>query len=173
MTREDLDGSALPNETGPPPGIPERRSRRGTAAVAPDRIVFGLPASPPISAITEYFEQSVAAGAPALGGPCAHALTSRIEARPAHSAHCVLVSSATAGLMAALRAVTGQPRFGRRLVACPPFASPPTAGAICWAGFEPLFVDIEPTSQTCTEPGFDTDLDDVQITRIAAVTRTP
>lgn len=131
-------------ETGPPPGVPERRSRRGTAAVAPDRIPFQRPELPPSAAIMAHFQRSVDASHFASGGPCAHELTAQIEQRLLHRAHCVLVSSATTGLMGALRAVCGAPRARRRLIACPSYAFAATAGAIVWAGFEPLFVDIEP-----------------------------
>ena len=131
-------------ETGPPPGVPERRVRRGTSAVTTDRIPFQRPELPPAEAIMAYFQRSVDAGYFANGGPCARELTTRIEERLHHRAHCVLVSSATTGLMAALRAVCGAPTARRRLVVCPSYTFTATAGAIAWAGFEPLFVDIEP-----------------------------
>ena len=131
-------------ETGPPPGVPERRGRRGTAAVAPDRIPFQRPELPAAAAIMAHFQRSVDAAYFANGGPCARELTARIEQRLLHRAHCVLVSSATTGLMAALRAVCGAPKPRRRLIACPSFTFTATAGAIAWAGFDPLFIDIEP-----------------------------
>ncbi|MFP5361277.1 MAG: DegT/DnrJ/EryC1/StrS family aminotransferase [Thermoleophilia bacterium] len=131
-------------ETGPPPGVPERRGRRGTAAVAPERIPFQQPELPPSHAIMAYFQLSVEAAYFANGGPCARELTARIEERLLHRAHCVLVSSATTGLMAALRVVCGAPRARRRLIACPSYTFAATAGAIAWAGYEPLFVDVEP-----------------------------
>jgi dTDP-4-amino-4,6-dideoxygalactose transaminase len=46
--------------------------------------------------------------------------------------------------MAALRALCGEPGGTRRLVACPSYTHAATAGAIAWAGFAPLFVDVEP-----------------------------
>lgn len=46
-------------ETGPPPGVPERRGRRGTASVARDRIPFQQPEPPPTLAIMAYFQRSV------------------------------------------------------------------------------------------------------------------
>ena len=122
-------------ETGPPPGVPERRGRRGTAAVAPDRIPFQQPELPVAEAIMAHFQRSVDAAYFVNGGPCARELTARIEQRLAHRAHCVLVSSATTGLMAALRAVCGAPRPRRRLIACPSYTFAATAGAIAWAGF--------------------------------------
>src|SRR5215218_2901813 len=108
-------------ETGPPQGMPERRGRRGTAAVAHDRILFQQPEMPPSLAIMAYFQLSVEAAYFANGGPCARLLTQRIEERLLHRAHCVLVSSATTGLMAALRAVCGAPGPRRRLIACPSY----------------------------------------------------
>lgn len=98
-----------------------------------------------------HFQRSVAAAYFSNGGPCARELTARIEERLLHRAHCVLVSSATTGLMAALRAVCGAPRPRRRLIACPSYTFAATAGAIAWAGFEPLFVDIEPDGY-CLDP---------------------
>ncbi len=131
-------------ETGPPPGVPERRGRRGTAAVARDRIPFQQPELPPSLAIMAYFQLSIEEAYFANGGPCSRMLSARIEERLGQRAHCVLTSSATTGLMAALRAVCGEPKPRRRLIACPSYTFTATAGAIAWAGFEPLFVDIEP-----------------------------
>jgi dTDP-4-amino-4,6-dideoxygalactose transaminase len=56
----------------------------------------------------------------------------------------VVVSSATAGLMTALRACFGSPGDRRRLVAVPSFTFVASVNAIIWAGFEPVFVDINP-----------------------------
>jgi len=134
----------IPSETRLAPGARERRGRRGSAAVAVDRIPFQRPQLPAPAAIMEYFQRSVDAGYFANGGPCSRELTARIEERLGHRSHCVLVSSATTGLMAALRALCGLPTARRRLVACPSYTFTATAGAIAWAGFEPLFVDIEP-----------------------------
>lgn len=118
--------------------------RRGTAAVARDRVPFQRPELPPAEAIMAHFARSVEASYFANGGPCARELATRIEQRLAHRALCIPVASATAGLMAALRALCGEPTGRRRLVACPSYTFTATAGAIAWAGFEPLFVDVEP-----------------------------
>jgi dTDP-4-amino-4,6-dideoxygalactose transaminase len=124
---------------GPPlrksPGVPERRGRRGTAPIAPDRIPFQRPELPSPGAIVAHLADSA---------PCPRALAARIEQRLDLCALCVPVASATAGLMAALRALCGEPAGRRRLVACPSYTAAATAGAIAWAGFEPLFVDVEP-----------------------------
>jgi dTDP-4-amino-4,6-dideoxygalactose transaminase len=126
------------------PDARERRSRRGTASVAHDRIPFQRPQLPPVEAILAHFQRSVDASYFANGGPCARDLATRIEERLGHRALCVPVANATAGIMAALRALCGEPGDRRRLVACPSYTFTATAGAIAWAGFEPLFVDIEP-----------------------------
>ena len=118
--------------------------RRGTAEVARDRVAFQRPQLPPAVAIMAHFARSVEASYFANGGPCVRELATRIEQRLAHRALCVPVSSATTGLMAALRALCGEPAGRRRLVACPSYTFTATAGAIAWAGFEPLFVDVEP-----------------------------
>ncbi|HTN23629.1 MAG TPA: DegT/DnrJ/EryC1/StrS family aminotransferase [Solirubrobacteraceae bacterium] len=120
------------------PGVPERRSRRGTAPIAGDRIPFQRPELPPAAAIMAHFERLAGAHL-----PCVRELAMRIEERLDHRALCVPVASATAGLMAALRALCGAPDARRRLVACPSYTFAATAGAIVWAGFEPLFVDVE------------------------------
>jgi dTDP-4-amino-4,6-dideoxygalactose transaminase len=136
-------------------GAGDRRSRRGTAAVAHDRIPFQRPELPPVEAIMEHFQRSVDASYFANGGPCAQALAGRIEQRLGNRALCVPVASATAGIMAALRALCGEPGARRRLVACPSYTFAATAGAIVWAGFEPLFVDIEPDGFGLDPDGLD------------------
>jgi dTDP-4-amino-4,6-dideoxygalactose transaminase len=78
------------------------------------------------------------------GGPCARELELRLRARLGGEAECVLVSSATAGLLAALRAACGEPAGPRRLVVTQSYTFTATACAIRWAGFEPLFVDVDP-----------------------------
>jgi dTDP-4-amino-4,6-dideoxygalactose transaminase len=55
------------------------------------------------------------------------------------------VASATAGLMLALRALTGH-RDGARLVPLPSFTFVATVNAVLWCGLEPVFVDVEPSS---------------------------
>jgi dTDP-4-amino-4,6-dideoxygalactose transaminase len=77
------------------------------------------------------------------GGPCAVELTARLEARLGAGTHCVLVSNATTGLMVALRAACGDATGRRRLVITPSYTFTATACAIRWAGFEPLFVDVD------------------------------
>ncbi|WP_324276146.1 DegT/DnrJ/EryC1/StrS family aminotransferase [Blastococcus brunescens] len=54
------------------------------------------------------------------------------------------VNNATSGLLVALRACLGAPAGNRRLVALPSFTFVASVNAIIWAGFEPVFVDIDP-----------------------------
>src|SRR4051812_18596157 len=110
------------------------------------RIRFQRPELPPMHAVAAYFERSEESRWFSNGGPCVEELTTRIAARLGEGVHVVPVTSATAGLMAALRAAmrAGGPK--RRLVVTPSYTFTATACAIRWAGFEPLFVDVDPRS---------------------------
>jgi dTDP-4-amino-4,6-dideoxygalactose transaminase len=107
---------------------------------AVDRIRFQRPELPPLEAIAAYFERSQESRWFSNGGPCAIELAERIAARLGGDVHCVPVASATAGIVAALRAALGD----GRLVITPSYTFTATAGAIRLAGFEPLFVDVDP-----------------------------
>jgi len=96
--------------------------------------------------VLRYYARSEAARWYANGGPCAQELTARIESHVGGGAHCVLVSNCTAGLMVALRATLGTATAHRRLVVTPAYTFTATACAIAWAGFEPLFVDVDPVA---------------------------
>ena len=104
-------------------------------------IRFQHPELPPIDEIAAHFRRAQESGWYSNGGPCATELSERLSARL--GAHCVLVANATLGIMAALRATAGEPGE-RRLIATPSYTFTATAGAIRWAGFEPLFVDVDP-----------------------------
>jgi dTDP-4-amino-4,6-dideoxygalactose transaminase len=77
------------------------------------------------------------------GGPCSRMLTERLETYLGGDAFVVPVGNCTVGLMAALRAACGAPEGERTLVITPAYTFTATACAIQWAGFEPVFVDIE------------------------------
>jgi dTDP-4-amino-4,6-dideoxygalactose transaminase len=94
--------------------------------------------------VLAHFRRSEAAGWYSNGGPCAIELTARLEQRLGSGTHAVLVSNATMGLLAALRAACGEPTGARRLILTPSYTFTATACAIEWAGFEPLFVDVDP-----------------------------
>ncbi|MDP9182662.1 MAG: DegT/DnrJ/EryC1/StrS family aminotransferase [Actinomycetota bacterium] len=55
----------------------------------------------------------------------------------------VTVSNATSGLMLALRAALGDPSPKRPFVAVPSFTFVASVAAILWAGWSPLFVDVD------------------------------
>jgi dTDP-4-amino-4,6-dideoxygalactose transaminase len=113
--------------------------------LAPARapIRFQHPEMPPMEAVLAYFRMSEEAGWFSNGGPCALELTRRLEQRLGGDTHAVLVSNATMGLLAALRAACGAPTGARRLIVTPSYTFTATACAIEWAGFEPLFVDVD------------------------------
>ncbi|HEU4657950.1 MAG TPA: DegT/DnrJ/EryC1/StrS family aminotransferase [Capillimicrobium sp.] len=106
---------------------------------------FQDPEVPPLSAIAPYYAASEAAGFYSNGGPCAELLAGRLAAYLG-AAHVQPVANCTLGLMAALRALAGEPTATRSLVAVPSFTFTASACAIVWAGFEPLFVDVLPDS---------------------------
>jgi dTDP-4-amino-4,6-dideoxygalactose transaminase len=79
------------------------------------------------------------------GDPCCSRLASRL-AEYVGDVRCVPVGNCTLGLMAALRIACGVPSGTRNLIAVPAFTFTATACAIRWAGFEPLFIDIDAES---------------------------
>ena len=128
---------------------PTAPARRSSPLVAPapewDELVpFQRPELPPPAAIMEYYALSEAASFYSNGGPCARLLTERLEAYLGGGAYCIPVSNCTTGLMVALRAACGTPDPRRRLVLTQSYSFTATACAIEWAGYEPVFVDIEP-----------------------------
>lgn len=123
--------------TTAPPHAPSQ------TAAAGERIRFQHPELPPVEEVLAYFERSRAARWFSNGGPCATELTARVEQRLGGDTSCVLVANATLGLMAALRAACGEPGT-KRLIVTPSYTFTATACAIRWAGFEPLFVDVDP-----------------------------
>ena len=106
-------------------------------------IRFQAPSLPSLAEIEPFFAQSEKVRWFANRGPC----VIQLEQECAHYLGLdhpgVAVSSATAGLMIALRACFGLPEEGRRLVAVPSFTFVASVNAILWAGFEPMFIDID------------------------------
>nr|WP_281372058.1 DegT/DnrJ/EryC1/StrS family aminotransferase [Modestobacter versicolor] len=78
------------------------------------------------------------------GGPCVARLERACADRLGLRHPGVAVNNATSGLMVALRACLGTPEGERRLVAVPSFTFLASVNAVVWAGFEPVFVDIDP-----------------------------
>lgn len=121
----------------PLPSTPRRRRS------APALIHFLRPEPPPLAEVQAYYAMAEESGWYANGGPCATLLATRMRAELGGEAACLPVASGTAGLMAALRAAFGPVRGRRRIVVTPAFTFTATACAIAWAGFEPMFVDID------------------------------
>ena len=111
-----------------------------------ETIRYLRPELPPLDDVARYYALSEEAHFYSNGGPCHQRLASRLAAYVG-SIGCVPVANCTLGLMAALREVCGTPAANRRnLIAVPSFTFTATACAIRWAGFEPLFVDVEADS---------------------------
>jgi dTDP-4-amino-4,6-dideoxygalactose transaminase len=106
---------------------------------------YQRPELPPLADVARYYALSEEARFYSNGGPCYERLATRLAAFVGEVT-CVPVGNCTAGLMAALREACGTSTAGRRLIAVPSFTFTATACAIRWAGFDPLFVDIEPDS---------------------------
>src|SRR3954451_24834487 len=123
---------------------PRPRMPAGPPAVEDLPVVrFQRPELPPAADVLAHFAPAEAANWFSNGGPCSRALTERISQRLG-SVNCVPVASCTLGLMATLRASFNRPRGRQRLVITPSYTFTATACAIEWAGFEPLFVDVDP-----------------------------
>lgn len=101
--------------------------------------------------VLAYFRLSQKTGFYSNGGPCVQLLAHRLSEH-LDGAHCLPVASATHGLLVTLRALFGAPTSGRGYVVTPSFTFTATACAIRWAGFTPLFVDIEPDSWQMSPP---------------------
>ena len=111
--------------------------------ITPEIVRFQAPSLPSLAEVQPFFAQSEKLRWFANRGPC----VIQLEQECAHYLGLehpgVLVSSATAGLMTALRACFGFPGDKRRLVAVPSFTFVASVNAIIWAGFEPVFIDID------------------------------
>ena len=111
---------------------------------APEPVIrVQQPVLPEPAAIMRYYQASVDAGFYANGGPNARELSRRLEDYLGNIAFCIPVANCTVGLMAALRAMCGAPDPRRPVVLTPSYTFTATACAIEWAGFEPVFVDVE------------------------------
>jgi dTDP-4-amino-4,6-dideoxygalactose transaminase len=110
-----------------------------------ETIRYQRPELPSLTDVARYYALSEEARFYSNGGPCHQRLSSRLAAFVG-DVSCVPVGNCTLGLMAALREVCGPPRAQRKLIAVPSFTFTATACAIHWAGYEPLFVDVEPES---------------------------
>jgi dTDP-4-amino-4,6-dideoxygalactose transaminase len=106
---------------------------------------YQRPELPPLVEVARYYALSEEARFYSNGGPCYERLSTRLAAYVG-DVTCVPVGNCTLGLLAALREICGPAGGRRNLIAVPSFTFTATACAIQWAGFVPLFVDIEPDS---------------------------
>jgi dTDP-4-amino-4,6-dideoxygalactose transaminase len=106
---------------------------------------YQRPELPPLSEVARYYALAEDARFYSNGGPCYERLSSRLAAYVG-DVSCVPVGNCTLGLLVALREICGAPAGRRNLIAVPSFTFTATACAVDWAGFTPLFVDIEPDS---------------------------
>jgi dTDP-4-amino-4,6-dideoxygalactose transaminase len=106
-------------------------------------VPFQRPQPPEPEAIMAYYRLSQEAGFFSNGGPCARLLSSQLSEYLGGTTFAIPVGNCTVGLIVALRAACGVPAGERRLVLTPAYTFTATACAIEWAGFEPVFVDIE------------------------------
>jgi dTDP-4-amino-4,6-dideoxygalactose transaminase len=106
---------------------------------------YQRPELPSLTEVARYYALSEEARFYSNGGPCYERLSSRL-AEYVGDVACVPVGNCTLGLIAALREICGPAGGARNLIAVPSFTFTATACAIQWAGFVPLFVDIEPDS---------------------------
>jgi dTDP-4-amino-4,6-dideoxygalactose transaminase len=112
--------------------------------VAHELIRFQAPTLPSLSDVQPYFAEAERLRWFSNGGPCVTRLERACADRLALEHPGVAVNNATSGLMVALRACLGTPQGERRLVAVPSFTFIASVNAILWAGFEPVFVDVDP-----------------------------
>jgi dTDP-4-amino-4,6-dideoxygalactose transaminase len=99
---------------------------------------------PEAEAIERWFAYSREAGWFANAGPCHERLVESLSERVPPEHECVLVASGTVGLIIALRAALGRPKGSRREVIMPAFTFIATLNAVRWAGYEPVFADVDP-----------------------------
>lgn len=124
---------------------------RSAPELRPDfRVPYQRPELPSLDAIAAYYALAEEARWYSNGGPCAtllgHRVAARLAAPDGSVPHVVPVANCTLGLVLALRAACGAPRPGRDRVVLPSFTFAATAAAVTWAGFTPLFADVDPDS---------------------------
>jgi dTDP-4-amino-4,6-dideoxygalactose transaminase len=134
-----LDVRSDPSQPHPAGALP------GSLAPSRERIRYLRPDLPSLDELSRYYALSEERRWYSNRGPCNERFAKGI-ADYIGDVLCTPVSNCTQGLMVALSATCGEPAGDRRLIAVPSFTFTASACAIKWAGFEPLFVDIEPDS---------------------------
>ncbi|MGY1751702.1 DegT/DnrJ/EryC1/StrS family aminotransferase [Blastococcus sp. SYSU D01042] len=112
--------------------------------VAHELIRFQAPSLPTLAQVQPWFAEAERQRWFSNGGPCVARLERACADRLGLEHPGVAVNNATSGLMVALRACLGVPHGRRRLVAVPSFTFIASVNAVTWAGFEPVFIDIDP-----------------------------
>jgi dTDP-4-amino-4,6-dideoxygalactose transaminase len=107
------------------------------------RIRFQAPQIPASTHTERYFRAARDSRWFSNRGPCQELLEERMADALGGDVSVVPVSNATAGLMVAIRALAGI-AGERRHVLVPSYTFIATVSAILWAGYEPLFVDVDP-----------------------------
>lgn len=116
----------------------------GVSVAAPPPVPYQRPQAPSGAHVMRYYALAEEARWYSNGGPCSQLLTQRVAARLGGDVHVVPVANCTLGILLALRAACGEPHARRRRIVVPSFTFTASACAIAWAGFEPLFADVDP-----------------------------
>lgn len=106
---------------------------------------MACPQLPPIESVQPAFERIMASGYMTKGPE----LAAFEEACQDYLGveHCMGVSSCTSGLMMTMQALKATPKgLSRPRIAVPSFTFMASLSAMRWSGFEPVFVDVDPTT---------------------------
>lgn len=133
---------SAPASTAAVPTLVGLRETFESATQVDAPVPYQRPAPPSLDEAARYYSLAVEAGHYSNGGPCVRLLGERTADRIG-DVESIPVANCTIGLMAALRAAFGDPTPARRYVVVPSFTFSATACSIVWAGFEPLFVDVD------------------------------
>lgn len=123
--------------------------------VAHELIRFQAPTLPSLREVAPWFAEAERLRWFSNGGPCVARLERACADRLGLEQPGVAVNNATSGLMVALRACFGTPQGERRLVAVPSFTFIASINAVVWAGFEPVFIDVDPEDWQPSEASLD------------------
>ena len=117
-------------------------SPSASRVLAGSGVPFQRPQLPAVGDIEAYFEASRSAGWFSNRGPCFELLAARIEGLVGVPAE--PLANATLAIALALRAATNGLAADRREVLLPSFTFVAGAAAILYAGYLPVFFDVEP-----------------------------
>lgn len=118
----------------------------------PDKIPFIKPKFPSQEEISQDLERIYANNYYSNNGPIYHEFKQKLETYFGQDIYVVGVANATLGLLLALHAVFGKHKTVKKYIAIPSFTFSAGPLAIRWAGFEPIFFDVEADT---TQPSLD------------------